>query len=292
MEILNPIFIIGSGRSGTTILYDLLAGHKELGWFSSYTNKYPQKPELAKLNSLYKIVEISRKYRKTKYFPNPHEGHDIWDYFHPINEGKDKGASPPFDESDVENANIGLMKNTIIKHLLSSGTSRFINKNTRNTRRMLYLYTIFPDCKFIHIIRDGRANINSIINVDWWENLEPWFENEGKTISQLIKEGKNELILGARCWKQEVSRALNDSKKIRRNQYLDIRYEDLTNNPNATIEQILNFSDLDFSNHFRKHVNSFSIKNMNYKYKNNFTKSELDLIENETGDLLRDLKYN
>jgi hypothetical protein len=87
-------------------------------------------------------------------------------------------------------------------------------------------------------------------------------------------------------------RALNDSKKIPKSQYIEIRYEDLTNDPIEVLEKILVFSDLDFDNHFRKHVLSFSIKNMNYKYQSNFTKNALDIIENEIGDLLRTLNYN
>ena len=142
MEIINPIFIVGSGRSGTTLLYNLIAGHIDLGWFSNYTNKYPKIPQLAKLNKLYKNLEISRNFRKIKGFPLPSEGYRIWDYFHPVNGGFDKGSSPPFDESDVENADIDLMKKTIIKHLKASGSYRFVNKNTRNTRRMLYLYQL------------------------------------------------------------------------------------------------------------------------------------------------------
>ena len=33
----KPIFIVGVPRSGTTLLYTLLAQHKDLGWFSRDT---------------------------------------------------------------------------------------------------------------------------------------------------------------------------------------------------------------------------------------------------------------
>jgi len=37
IEIKKPIFIVGVPRSGTTLLYTLLAQHPELGWFSKDT---------------------------------------------------------------------------------------------------------------------------------------------------------------------------------------------------------------------------------------------------------------
>src|SRR5690242_7881820 len=32
----KPIFIVGAPRSGTTLLYDLMASHKDLAWFSQH----------------------------------------------------------------------------------------------------------------------------------------------------------------------------------------------------------------------------------------------------------------
>ena len=34
LEIIKPIFIVGVPRSGTTLLYHLLAQHPDVGWFS------------------------------------------------------------------------------------------------------------------------------------------------------------------------------------------------------------------------------------------------------------------
>ena len=96
MEINKPIFIVGSGRSGTTLLYEILSVHEKVTWFSNYTNKFPQKPWLSYFNALYKKVNISNTFMKKIYFPNPSEGYNLWDYFHPVNSGRDLGASPPF----------------------------------------------------------------------------------------------------------------------------------------------------------------------------------------------------
>ena len=52
MKIKKPIFIIGSGRSGTTILYRLLCLHPDLCWFSNYSNRFPYLPVLSSIQRL------------------------------------------------------------------------------------------------------------------------------------------------------------------------------------------------------------------------------------------------
>ena len=44
------------------------------------------------------------------------------------------------------------------------GRSRFVDKTLLNCFRVRLLNAIFPDAKFVHIIRDGRAVAFSILN--------------------------------------------------------------------------------------------------------------------------------
>jgi len=289
MKICNPIFIVGCGRSGSTLLYEILAGHKDLTWFSNYTNAFKNQPWLSSLNILYKnpILLNNLKDHKIIPFVIPSEGHDLWDLFHPLREDKD----PPLFEYDVRDANVELMKSIIIKHLKYSKCNRFLNKNTRNTRRSLYLQEIFPDALFIHIIRDGRAVINSFLNVHFWENLHLWYDENFRTPSQLVLEGENEINLAAKLWKYEVERMLSDSKKINKDQYFEVRYEKFTKEPISTLREILDFCNLNSHNDFFKFIKSFNINDMNFKWRESFTNSNIKLIEKEAGSLLLKLNY-
>jgi len=40
MKINKPIFIVGSGRSGTTVFYNLMSLHPEVSWFSNYSDRF------------------------------------------------------------------------------------------------------------------------------------------------------------------------------------------------------------------------------------------------------------
>jgi len=81
--IIKPIFIIGSGRSGTTILYNLLSTHPELCWFSNISTKYPKISIVSFMN---KIVDIpyfgnvvkKKIIEKGKFIIKPSEGGKIY----------------------------------------------------------------------------------------------------------------------------------------------------------------------------------------------------------------------
>ena len=55
-----PVFIVGCGRSGTTIVYELLCEHPDFAWFSSYAERWPAFPQLEALTRLRDIGAIRR----------------------------------------------------------------------------------------------------------------------------------------------------------------------------------------------------------------------------------------
>jgi hypothetical protein len=44
-----------------------------------------------------------------------------------------------------------------------SGRPRFVNKHPRNSLRIPFLLRAFPDARFLHVIRDGRAVVSSML---------------------------------------------------------------------------------------------------------------------------------
>lgn len=287
MQIEKPIFIIGCGRSGTTIFYNLLAGHGSLGWFSSYMVRYPKLPYLARLNNLYQVPFLVNKYKKKKWFPKPVEAFSFWDLFHHC---ENPSASPPLTELDVADADTQTMHKYISDTLHFSNRKRFVNKNTRNTRRMRYLHAIFPDALFIHVIRDGRACVNSFMNVDWWSTLSLWIA-DGKTPAELEQEGLNSAVIAARLWKLEVERVLHDKEYIPADQYIEIRYENLTKHPYEEMKRILEYCRLPWNEHFQSHIEAFRIQSRNFKWIDNLQSQQITSVNKEIGFLLTKLGY-
>ena len=283
----RPVFVVGSGRSGTTVFYNLMAGHRELGWFSSYVERFPNLPWLAGLNALYQIPPLVKRYAKRGWFPSPVEAHNLWDLFHPV---EDSRGCPPFTERDVALADQEGLRRFVTDVLRFSRSARFINKNTRNTRRIRYLHALFPDALFVHVIRDGRAVTNSFLNVYWWPSLSLWWAN-GKTPVQMQQQGVEPVLVAARTWKLEVERVLQDKKYIPEEQYVEVRYEGLMRDPVKEIKRVLRFCDLPWTPHIQAHIEAFDISSRNWKWRDEFSTERIASVEEELGSLLDQLGY-
>ena len=45
----SPLFIIGTGRCGSTVFHELFAHHPQLSWFTRMVNLFPDRPHLNNL---------------------------------------------------------------------------------------------------------------------------------------------------------------------------------------------------------------------------------------------------
>lgn len=283
----RPIFIVGCGRSGTTVLYDMLCGHPELAWFSNYTERWPGVPRVAFLSRFYRYRGLRRLMGGRG--PSPVEGYPLWDRCRPV---VDSPGDPPLTEADLREADAREVRRTVARHVRYQGASRFINKNTRNTRRIRYLNAIFGDALFIHVIRDPRATVNSLLNVAFWPFLKVWCQDKVTPREWQASGGRDPAILAARLWTAEVQRALDDAKSLPADRYLEIRYEQLTADPVAVVSRILEFADLDWNEPFARFIDDFQVENRNSKYQRDLDDSRIADIETETSPLAWRLGYS
>lgn len=276
IQIEKPIFIVGSGRSGTTILYEILAWHKDLSWISNYSNRYyPHYAASIFMCNLYRS-NIAKKIMGDR-FPKPLEGYRLWDWCHPV---ENSPNDQPLTEADVTTGIALRCRKMLTDHLRFSGKKRFLNKNTRNSRRIRYLNTIFPDAKFIHIIRDGTPVVaSSLINLKFWKN--PWILKRDENYNT-SKDGNGNLVIAAQTWVEEVNRVLIDKEHLNRFQYFEIRYEDFTKFPVEIIKRVCDFCELNWTQEFEEFIKKKNIKNFNYRYKERLSDEQIRKIEEIT----------
>jgi len=221
-----------------------------------------------------------------KAIPKPSEGYELWDLARPV---LNSPSDLPLTHAEANSDDKIRIEAIILNHLKYQNGVRFINKNTRNTRRIGYLNALFPDARFIHIVRDPRASVASLIKVDWWPELKIWNHNS-VTPANWVELGRDPIILAAELWRDETHLVL-DYKEVLSKRYFQVHYEDLTINPRETLDQILGFCDLSSNERFTERLEMFKIKNMNFKYKDDLSPEQQDLIKEITTPTLEEMGY-
>jgi hypothetical protein len=120
----------------------------------------------------------------------------------------------------------------------AKGTSMLVEKNPRNSLRVPYVKEIFPEAKFIHIVRDGRDVACSMVpgcgGAEWGHLKPPSWQEYYKNYSGATR--------CAHAWKQVLETALDDLSHI---PHIQVRYEDLLASTLSVTKTIFNFLELD-----------------------------------------------
>ena len=237
-QIEKPIFVVGAPRSGTTLLYQTLAQHPDLGWLSSKTGKKFYSEEFLRFvylrrrifglrNFSYPIEAFNPRFFSTIEFPA--EVGYLWSMVF-------KGDW----DSKISEKNLEILKKMIIEILDKKKKKRFISKYPPYSIKIPLIDKAFPDSKFIHIIRDGRFVVNSMLKRAQ-ENSLGYF---GIPLKPSEKKVMNQIEEHATQWRQIIEAIRNASKNLTKNQYLEIKYEDLIKNTDHCLNQVTKFCEL------------------------------------------------
>jgi hypothetical protein len=104
------------------------------------------------------------------------------------------------------------------------GKSRWGDKTPRYVEHIPEIARLFPDARFIHLIRDGREVALSYADVDF---------------------GPKNVARAAKLWGDRVRAGLRDGRPLG-DHYLEVMYPDLTEDTEATLRDICKLVELDF----------------------------------------------
>jgi len=226
------LFIGGTGRCGTTILLDYLGNNSKI--YSTIkseikvltaTNGLLNSHDKQTLNDFNYYIDqsILNKTDGQNAFINSIKHNDIIEMLKELNKSfkvNSKESIKDFYLACFYKQNI--IKNNI-KYLADSTPETIMNSDRINN--------IFPDSKFIHMIRDGRDSGYS----DYLIMKDYKFSNRIK----------NEFD-GLNHWHQRIIKYFNSIKKLDNNKYINIRVEDfVVNNSKNEIEKIINFLEIE-----------------------------------------------
>lgn len=298
----KPIFIIGCNRSGTTVLYEMLAKHPDVAFF---TNASALVPELEILNNtigeFLGLGEIKQeRFLKDALeynYGTPAEGIRIWDYY--LEDRPDHILDETYDDPEME----AYLKTTIRKHLHHFHCSRFLSKNPDNSVRIRYYHKIFPDALFINIIRDGRAVTHSLLKsrqnaVEFFGPDHPHAQHGTKVRNWLeLKElfETDPIVSVGLLWKEVVEAIERDRQYIPAEQFLEIRFEDFVSAPAEYVDKLLKFAQLrqdpEVDEIFQKEVSKINMGKRNEAWREKFTLEEQQRLIEAIGEKIRAYGY-
>jgi len=273
-SVLNkPVFVIGVPRSGTTIIYEALCRHELLGWLANYSEMLPAFPAMNLLRRILDNRFISvyghKKQHDTvvpgnRYLPQPDEAYAFWNHYARTGFSKDYLGGMAASREEIER-----VRAAVLKTVRYQGRKRFSAKLT-GPGRISYLSSIFPDAVFIHVIRDGRAVVNSLLRVAFWKQgggLErPYWRNgfPDEFRGEWENTGKQATVLAALQWRNIIEQSRKEAESLRENQYYEVRYEDWVNDPVVASAGLLDCCGLPASAGVERYIRSTQkVRNMN-----------------------------
>lgn len=174
-----------------------------------------------------------------------------------------------------------------------TGKKRFINKLPENSLRIDYIQKIFPDAKFIHIIREGHATVESNFsrsNIDLFRTYCPFgYFPKPPDWRSYLKLPKIEQY--SRQWVDVITYIQNKAKTLNTENYLEIKYEEFCKDPHTVFKEIDNFCEISPD---RRLLNKLpeTLPNFNFKWKKNLTEDEIMKLESIINDLNHRLGYS
>lgn len=238
-KVIKPIFILGAPRSGTTLLYQILCNHRDLSFFTQNIIRAGvyRKGRILGYNKLW-LARIRNLIYKDKLSVQPHEAPECW--------SPHLGTYEYLTENECTEEIIEHYSQVIAKVQAIFNRPRFINKNPQHCTRVRILNRIFPDAKFVHIVRDRTAVACSTIYASSMSlPTDSYFLGLREKIFPLIGN-KNFLRRLSEVQLYELSRDILVSKareanKFGANRYYEINYEELVAWPRNKINEVLNF---------------------------------------------------
>ncbi|MEV6980534.1 sulfotransferase [Sphaerisporangium sp. NPDC051017] len=246
---LNLSFLLGTGRCGSTLLYKVLTQHPLLGFPTNLDDRYGRlTPPLRRLAAA--VHRWSRPGFPPKRVRPSEAQAALTREVSPL-------VVDPFRElvaADVTPWLARRMSSFFEERAVREGVDHYVHKFT-GWPRAGFLLEIFPQARFVHILRDGRAVASSWTRMPWWRgHLGPCGWHYGPLPDAYAEEwdrgGRSMIHLAGIGWKILMDAYERARATVPPDQWLEIRYEDLVDDPRKHMIMILEFLGLPWTSRF------------------------------------------
>ena len=221
----GPIFIVGAPRSGTTLLQYRLRNHPRIslptGESHFFIPLYRNQNIYGDLNQIENVRSVlEAMHRRSKDFLET----DLHGIKFDVNEISSKL------HAEGRNTLPSIISGIYEMNALGEGKVRWGDKTPYYVLHIPKLLEWFPDAQIIHLIRDGRDVALSLF---------------GRRHDFRVYN----IYHAAKYWQQYVERGHELGNRVTKNQYIEVRYEDLLTQPVATMQKLFSFLGEEYYDH-------------------------------------------
>ena len=250
---MNMLFIVGTGRCGSTLVQEVIAKHEHCGFVSNVEDNVPYLNTLGRWNNALYRSFLGEHTAKGGLRFAPSEAYQLLS----------KEVSPIYANSErdllAEDVTTWLEKrfqDFFARRSAAQERPIFLHKYT-GWPRIRFFARIFPQAKFIHVIRDGRAVANSWLQMDWWQGYRgpdhwQWGPLSPAHRQEWEESGRSHVVLAGICWKMLMESFHAAQSALPAGQYLQLRFEDIVEAPRKHFEQMLDFAGLPWNESFER----------------------------------------
>lgn len=209
----SPVFVIGCHRSGTNLLYDTLLS---AGGFALYRASSPVYSTLVPLAGSLAVARNREKLMK------------VWlrsKQFRRSGLGSEEVCSKIYDQCRSGGDFLRIVLGEVARH---GSAERWAVYDPDNVLHIPTIKREVPDALFVHIVRDGRDTALSLkkmggIRPLWWDR-------------------PRNLFAAALNWQWTVRKGRRFGQTVP-DDYIEVHYEDLVNDPRQTLARLAAFLD-------------------------------------------------
>lgn len=241
------VFVLGTGRCGSSLLQEMLSRHPDAAFLSNVDDRIGT---LGRRNRDVYAAVPARLTRKGRLRFAPSEGYRLLD----------RDVSPMLSRP-VRDLTAADVTPWLRRRLSATFTRRFdaqpgrvfLHKFTGWPRAGL-LKEVFPRARFVHVVRDGRAVANSLLQMPWWRGHQgpgQWRLGPLPDEHQQLWErhGRSFVVLAGLYWRIliEAHETARDAVGGRSDRWSTLRYEDLIADPMGACASILAWVGLEWT---------------------------------------------
>jgi hypothetical protein len=293
----QPVFVIGHWRTGTTLLHELLIQDRQFNYPDFFACFNPNHRLLSesffKTYCTFLAPEQRPMDNMAAGWDRPQEDEfalcllglpsTYTDIAFPNHPPMHPGA---LDLSGLSPGELRRWKRTFhhfLQTLMFRDPRRLVLKSPPHTARIPVLLDMFPDARFVHIVRDPHVVFPSTVNL--WKSLA-----RGHCFQTPNNKQVEEKVLGE--FRIIYDRLEEARPLLRSNRFHELRYEDLTANPLGELAKVYSTLELDGFDDARIRVADYLKQTKDYETnKYAITEEQRKLIDHRWGDVIRRYGY-